>query len=56
MVGIRVDDITVSRKQAGRGDEFFVQLKQHFPVKNLGELKMYPGFAFESDWNKEILD
>ena len=37
-------------------DEFFGQLKQRFPVKNLGELKMYTGCAFERDWNKGILE
>ena len=36
--------------------EFFSQLKQRFPVKNLGELKMYTGCAFERDWGKGILE
>ena len=37
-------------------DEFFSQLKQRFPVKNHGELKMYTGCTFERDWGKEILE
>ena len=37
-------------------DEFLSQLKQRFPVKNLGELKMYTGCAFERDWDKGILE
>ena len=36
-------------------DEFFGQLKQRFPVKNLGELKMYTGCALKRDWDNRIL-
>ena len=39
MVGVHVNDIIVSREQ-DMCDEFFGQLKQRFPVKTLGELKM----------------
>ena len=39
MVGVHVDDIIVSEEKV-LCDEFFSQLKQHFPVKNLGKLKM----------------
>ena len=35
MVGVHVDDTIVSGEQ-DRCDEFFGQLKQRFPVKNLG--------------------
>ena len=55
MVGVYVDDIIM----AGEQDlcvEFFGQLKQRFPVKNLGKLKMYTGCAFERDWDKRILE
>ena len=55
MVGVNVDDIIVSGEQ-DLCDEFFSQLKQRFPVKNLGELKMYTGCAFERDWDKGILE
>ena len=55
MVGVHVDDIIVSGEQ-DLCDEFFGQLKQHFPVKSLGELKMYTGCAFERDWDKRILE
>ena len=55
MVGVHVDDILVSGEQV-LCDEFFSQLKQRFPVKNLGELKMYTGCAFERDWDKGILE
>ena len=37
-------------------DEFFSQLKQRFPAKNLRELRMYTGCAFERDWDKGILE
>ena len=37
-------------------DEFFDQLRQRFPVKNLAELKMYTGCAFERDWDNGILE
>ena len=52
MVGVHVDDIIVSGEKY-LCDEFFSQLKQRFPVKTLGELKMYTGCAFERDWDKE---
>ena len=55
MVGVHVNDIIVSGEQL-LCDEFFSQLKQRFPVKNLGELKMYTGCAFERDWDKGILE
>ena len=55
MVGVHVDDIIVSGEQ-DLCDEFFSQLKQRFPVKTLGELKMYTGYAFERDWDKGILE
>ena len=55
MVGVHVDDIIVSGEQ-DLCDEFLSQLKQRFPVKNLGELKMYTGCAFERDWDKGILE
>ena len=55
MNGVHVDDIVVSGEH-GLCDEFLSQLKQRFPVKNLGEFKMYTGCAFERDWNKGILE
>ena len=55
MVGVHVDDIIVSGEQV-LCDEFFSQLKQRFPAKNLGEFKMYTGCAFERDWEKGILE
>ena len=55
MVGVHVDDIVVSGDQ-DLCDEFFSQLKQRFLVKNLGELKMYTGCAFERDWDRGILE
>ena len=48
MVGVHVDGIIVSGEH-DLCDEFFSQLKQHFPVKNFGELNMYTGCAFERD-------
>ena len=55
MVGVHVDDIIVSGKQ-DICDEFFDQLRQRFPMKSLGELKMYTGCAFERDWDNGILE
>ena len=55
MVGVNVENIIVSGEQDLCG-EFFGQLKQRFPVKNLGEFKMYIGCAFERDWDKGILE
>ena len=55
MVGVHVDDIIVFGEQ-DLCDEFFGQLKQRFPVKNLEELKMYTGCASERDWDKGILE
>ena len=42
MVGIHVDGIVESEEQ-GMCDEFFEQLKQCFPVKNLGKINMHTG-------------
>ena len=53
MVGVLANDIIVSGEQ-DTCDEFFGQLKQRFPVKTLGELKMYTGCAFERDWDNVI--
>ena len=55
MVGVHVDDIVVSGEH-DLYDELCSQLKQRFPVKNLGELKMYTGCAFERGWDKGILE
>ena len=54
MIGVHVDDIIVSGEDLC--DEFFSQLKQRFQVKNLGELKIYTGCAFELDWDKGTLE
>ena len=35
---------------------FFYQLKCRFPVKNLRDLKMYTGCAFEREWDNGILE
>ena len=55
MVGVYVYNIIVSGEQ-DMSDEFFGQLKQRFPVKILGELKMYTGSAFEHDWDNGTLE
>ena len=56
MIGANnVDDIIVSGERDIMFDEFFGELKQRFPVKNLEELKMYTGGAFERDWDSGIL-
>ena len=55
MVGVYVYNIIVSGEQ-DMCDEFFGQLKQRFPVKILGELKIYTGSAFEHDWDNGTLE
>ena len=55
MVGVHVDDIIVSG-ELDLCDEFFEQLKPPFPVKNMGEPKMYTGCAFGRDWDKGIIE
>ena len=49
MVGVHVEDLIVS---GGKNacDKVFAKLKERFPVKNQGELKMYTGCAFVCDW------
>ena len=36
--------------------QFFNQLRDRFPVKNKGELKMYTGCAFVRDWEHGVLE
>ena len=55
MVGVHVDDIIVSGGKNAR-ENFFAQLKERFPVKNQGELKMYTGCAFVRDWESGLLE
>ena len=55
IVGVHIDDIIVSGEH-DMCDEFFDQLRQRFPLKNPGELKMYTGCVFERDWDNGILD
>ena len=55
MVGVHVDDIIVSGDK-NACDKFFAQLKEQFPVKNQGELKMYTGCAFVRDWESGVLE
>ena len=55
MFGGHVDDIIV----LGKSDvyhEFLSELKQRFPAKHQGELKMYTDCAFERNWENIILD
>ena len=55
MVGVHVDDFIVS---GGKNacEKFFAQLKERFPLKNQGELKMYTGCAFVRDWESGMLE
>ena len=48
IVGVHVDGIIVSG-ESDVCDEFFSGLKERFPVKHQGELKMYTSCAFERD-------
>ena len=55
MVGVYVDDIIVSGRNKAF-EKFLAQLKELFPVKNKGELKMYTGWAFVRDWKSGVLE
>ena len=55
VVGVHVYDIGVS---GGKNacEKFFAQLKERFPVKSQGELKMYTGCAFVCDGESGVLE
>ena len=55
MVGVHVDDIIVSGGKNAR-EKFFAQLKERFPVKKQGELKIYTGCAFVRGWTSYVLE
>ena len=55
MVGVHVDDIIFSGEH-DVCDQFFKQLRERFPVKNQGDLKMYTGCAFVRDWEHGVLE
>ena len=55
MVGVHVyDTVVFGGKNAW--EKFFAQLKERFPVKNQGDLKMYTGCAFVCDWESGVLE
>ena len=45
MIGVHVDDIVLSGEK-DVWNAFFDELKERFPVKHQGEIKMYTGCAF----------
>ena len=49
MVGVHVDDIIVCDEKDAY-NKFYDELRQRFPVKNQGELRVYTGCAFVRDW------
>ena len=55
MVGVHLDDIIVSGGN-NACENFFAQLKERFPVKNQGELKMYTGCVSVRDWESGVLE
>ena len=55
IVGVHVDVIIVSGGNNAR-DKLFAQLKERFPVKKQGRLKMYTGCAFPCDWEPGVLE
>ena len=55
MVGVHVDDVIVSDGK-NACEKFFAQLKERFPVKKQGELKMYTDCAFVRDWESGVLE
>ena len=55
MIGVHVDDIIMSGEK-GVCDVFFDELKERFPAKHQGEMKMYSGYAFVRDWEYGVLE
>ena len=53
MVRVHVDD-TIVCGEKDACNRFLDELRQRFPVKNQGKLKMYTGFAFIGDWEPGI--
>ena len=52
MIGVLVDIIMSGEKDVC--DAFFDELKEWFPVKHQGELKMFTGCVFVWDWESGV--
>ena len=46
---VHVDDLAVTAKDKKTFDGFYAQLKEEFPVSDMGDLSWYLGYAFERD-------
>ena len=55
MVGVHVNGIIVSGGKSAC-EIFFAQLKERFPVRKQGELKMYTSYVFVRDWKPGVLE
>ena len=54
-VCVHVDDIAVTAKEKDTFDAFHAQLKDKFPVNDIGELSWYLGCASERDKMKDVM-
>ena len=54
-IGVHVVDIIVSGGKSAY-EKLFTQLKERFPVKKQGKLKVYTGCAFVRDWESCVLE
>ena len=54
-VCVHVDDIAVTSKENDTFDAFYAQLKDKFPVNDMGELSWYLGCTFERDKIKDVM-
>ena len=49
IVCVHVDDLAVTAKDKEMCDAFYAQLKEEFPVSDVGDLSWYLGCTFERD-------
>ena len=47
IICVHVDDLAVTAKGKETFDAFYAQLKEEFPVNDMGDLSWYLGCAFE---------
>ena len=47
IVCVHIDDLAVTAKDKEMFDAFYAQLKEEFPVSDVGDLSLYLGCAFE---------
>ena len=55
IVCVYVDDLVVTAKDKETFDGFYAQLKEGFPLSDMGDLSWYLGCAFERDRMEGIM-